>query len=353
MAGEVAGADMVLFGSLTNANDTAQTTDLVLDAVVKKNAVLDDLAKTVGGKKSVTLPKYLPPEVAGTNKFLVFCNIISKKEIDPYRGLAVPPGSNMVGYLKGVQEQKDKKPGERLKFFFNYLDNSDPEIAMDAFKEFANAPYSDYREMAKDLPADKIAGWLRDPNTPGFRIGLYGSLLGHCGKEEHAKLLRSLVEDPARKLSSGLDGVLAGYTMIDPKGGWEYTKALMKDTGKEFLIRYSALRATRFLHAYRAELVKPEELAEGVAQLLNQNDIADLAIDDLRKWGCSDMTGRVLALRTSDEYRTIPVVRRSVLRFALSFPAVAADQAFVTEQRKADPQGVADVEELLKLEQGK
>ncbi len=184
MAGEVAGADMVLFGSLTNANDTAQTTDLVLDAVVKKNAVLDDLAKTVGGKKSVTLPKYLPPEVAGTNKFLVFCNIISKKEIDPYRGLAVPPGSDMVGYLKGVQEQKDKKPGERLKFFFNYLDNSDPEIAMDAFKEFANAPYSDYREMAKDLPADKIAGWLRDPNTPGFRIGLYGSLLGHCGKEE-------------------------------------------------------------------------------------------------------------------------------------------------------------------------
>ena len=88
-----------------------------------------------------------------------------------------------------------------------------------------------------------------------------------------------------------------------------------------------------------------------MAQLLNQNDIADLAIDDLRKWGCSDMTDRVLALRNSDEYRTIPVVRRSVLRFALSFPAVAADQAFVTEQRKADPQGVADVEEMLKLEQ--
>ena len=86
--------------------------------------------------------------------------------------------------------------------------------------------------MAKDLPADKIAGWLRDPNTPGFRIGLYGSLLGHCGKEEHAELLRSLVEDPARKLSSGLDGVLAGYTMIDPKGGWEYTKALMKDPAR-------------------------------------------------------------------------------------------------------------------------
>ncbi len=141
--------------------------------------------------------------------------------------------------------------------------------------------------------------------------------------------------------------------MIDPKGGWEFTKGLMKDSGKEFLIRYAALRATRFIHAYRPDLVKSEELAEGVAPLLNQNDISDLAIDDLRKWGCSDMTPRVLALRDSDAYRTTPVVRRAVLRFALSFPTVAADQTFVTAQRQADPQGVADVEELLKLEQGK
>ena len=68
LAGEVAGADMVLFGSLTNANDTAQTTDLVLEAVVKKNAILDDITQTVDGKKLVTLPKYLPPEVAGAEQ---------------------------------------------------------------------------------------------------------------------------------------------------------------------------------------------------------------------------------------------------------------------------------------------
>ena len=298
LGGEVAGADMVLFGSLTNANDAAQTTDLVLDAVVKKNAVLDDLAKTVGGKKELTLPKYLPPEVAGQNKFLVFCNVF-KKEIDPYRGMAVPPGSDMVEYLRTVQDLKDKKPGERLTFFFKYLDNSDPEIAMDAFKEFANAPYGDYQQMAKGLPADKVAGWLRDPSTPGYRIGLYGSLLGHCGKDDDAKLLRSLVEDPTRKLSSGLDGVLAGYIMIDPKGGWEYTRGLMADPGKEFLLRYAALRTVRFLHAYRPELVKPDELVKGIVPLLKQNDISDLAIEDLRKWSCADMTDRVLELRES------------------------------------------------------
>ncbi len=352
LAGEVSGADMVLFGALTNANDKAQTTDLVIEKEVKTNAVLDALAKVVDGKKTVTLPKYLDPSLVGQNKFLVFCNVF-KKEIDPYRGMAINPDSDIVDYLKTVQNLGDKKPGERLKFFFKYLDNSDPEIGMDAFKEFANASYADYRDMAKDLPADKIAGWLRDPSTPGYRVGLYGSLLGHCGNEDDAKLLRSLVDDRVRKLSSGVDGVLAGYTMIDPKEAWVYIRGIMGDASKEFLLRYSALRTARFLHDYRPDLVKAKDLCDGVSQLLKQNDIADLAIDDLRKWKCGDMTDQVLGVRSADFYRTTPVVRRSVLRFALSFPEAPAAKAFVDEQRKADPQGVSDVEELLKLETGK
>ena len=52
-----------------------------------------------------------------------------------------------------------------------------------------------------------------------------------------------------------MDGVLAGYMMIKPKEGWEYTKSMMKDPNKEFLMRYAGLRATRFLHDFRPDLV--------------------------------------------------------------------------------------------------
>ncbi len=345
LAGEVAGADMVLFGTLTNANVKDDTTDLELDSIVKSNAL-------VAGKKTVTLPKYIEPDKLTKFKFLVFCYIF-KGKIDPYRGMAMKPDSDIVTYLKGVQEIKGEKPTERLRFFFKYLDNADPEISMDAFKEFANADYKDYREMAKTLPADKLAGWLRDPNTAGFRIGLYGSLLGHCGKDKDAELLRSLVADPERKLSSGVDGVLAGYVMIKPREGWEFTKSLMKDPNKEFLLRYAGLRAARFLHDFRPDLVDKKELADGVAQLLDQKDIADLAVEDLRKWGCADMTDRVLGLKETESYTSLPIVRRAVLRFALSFPDVAADAAYVAEQRKLNAQGVTEAEEILKLEQAK
>ena len=155
LAGEVAGADMVLFGTLTNANVKDDTTDLVLDSIVKTNPL-------VAGKKVITLPKYIEPDKLTKYKFLVFCYIF-KGKIDPYRGMAMKPDSDIVAYLKGGQDGQRRKAGPAAALLFKYLDNTDPEISMDAFKEFANAGYKDYREMAKDLPPEKLAGWSARP----------------------------------------------------------------------------------------------------------------------------------------------------------------------------------------------
>jgi len=73
-------------------------------------------------------------------------------------------------------------------------------------------------------------------------------------------------------------------------------------------------------------------------------------VEDLRKWGVWTMTDQVLNLQKSEAYKT-PIVRRAVLRFALSCPANKAAAAYVEEQRKKDPASVRDAEELLKLEQ--
>ena len=56
-------------------------------------------------------------------------------------------------------------------------------------------------------------------------------MLGHCGKPEDAKALRALLDDPDRVFSSGLDGVLAGYILLDHKAGWEYLVKLIKNAG--------------------------------------------------------------------------------------------------------------------------
>jgi hypothetical protein len=151
----------------------------------------------------------------------------------------------------------------------------------------------------------------------------------------------------------GVDGILAAYTMLQPKLGWEYIKNTLQDGKKEFLLRYAALRAVRFFWDYRTDLVPREQCALATAILLEQNDIADLAIEDLRKWARWELADRVLALRNTSAMQ-VPIVRRAVLRYALNAKDVSpAAAAYVDEARKKDPQAVADAEELLKLEQPK
>jgi hypothetical protein len=343
LTGEVNQAAMVLYGELTNAKpeeDGGGTTELIVEAVVKPN-------KAFSGEKKITLARYLPPDAK--MRYLVFCDVF-KGKVDPYKIVWAQKDCDMVKYLKGALETKDEKVGKRLRFFFDYLDNPDLEISNDAYKEFANADYKDYRDMAKDLPAERVAKWLKDDKTPPFRLGLYASMLGHCGTRKDGELLRKLLEDPTHKVSSGVDGILAGYVMLEPKEGWAYVRGILSDARKEFMIRYAALRAARFLWDSRADLIGHKELAEGVAALLEQTDIADLAIDDLRKWGCWDMADRVMAVQKKPPFE-VPIVRRAVLRYCLSCKGCAAADQYVAEQRKKDPQMVADVEELLKLEQ--
>jgi hypothetical protein len=349
LTAEAGVAKMVLYGDLTKSDESPTTgegtSELMIDTVIKA-------PKEYDVKKTIQLARFHP--LNSNYRYLVYCDLIPEKggiKVDSYRIVLTDTNSAMAKYLKGALEMKDKKIGERLRFFFDYLDNKDLEISNDAYREFANADYKDYCDMAKSLPADRVAKWLTDKDTQAFRIGLYASMLGHCGTKAHAKVLRDLLDDPIRRVGMGVDGILAGYVMLDAKTGWAYLREVLSDPSKEFLLRYAALRAGRFLHDYRTDLLPAKEITAGIALLLDQKDIADMAVDDFRKWKCENMTDRILALKGKPPYEE-PIVRRAILRFCLSADtANAAAQAYVADLRRTDPKLVEDAEELLKLEQ--
>jgi hypothetical protein len=343
LTGQVAQASMVLYGAFVPGNPNDDFTRMNIETVVKKHDALGD-------NKIATLARYIPTDKENKYKFLVFCDVF-KGKIDPYHLIAFKADSNVAEYLKGALDiAKEKDVSVRLAFFFKYLDNSDVEIQNDAYKEFGNADYKDVREAAKKMPPDKIAGWLEDKNesTPPYRYGLYALLLGHCGKAEHGDVLRKMLDNPRKRLSTGVDGMLVGYTLLQPREGWNYTQALMKDSDKEFALRYAALRAARWFHNVRTDVVDKKDVVAGVASLLDQDDIADLAIEDLRRWGCWDLTDRILDLAGKKSH-DIPIIRRNILRYALQSPEKRAAE-FVADMRKKDAKSVELAEELLKLD---
>jgi len=339
---EVNQAALVVYGKVKSADDTKQTTVLSVETVVKNDPTLGKLTE-------VTLDRYIDPDQAKKLRFLVFCEV-HKGKIDAFAGRAFRADSKVVDYVTKALKVKDQSLSKRLRFFFDYLDNADIDISNDAYTEFANADYPDLKAMAKDLPAARVVKWLENPDTPSVRVGLYANMLGHCGRKEDAKVLKKLLDDPERRNGSGIDGIMAAYTMLEPKAGWAVISAQLKDKESDFLARFAALRAVRFLHDYRAaDAAAKKQYRDGVCVLLNQADIADLAIEDLRKWKAWDRADKVLAVTKTDAYEPA-IVKRAVLRYCLQCKGNKAAEKYVADRRKDDAEAVSEALELLQLE---
>ena len=372
LTGEVAQSDFIVLGTMTNPrrdpNGDFQkgTTDLMIETVVKPHEYL-------AGKTLLPIPRFIPADPKNPDaKFLVFCSLYSRPQdlaraavlstlpmgnndlvqVDAVRGDPVAPGSNIAGYLKGAFTVRAQDDVTKLKYFFGYLDSPDILISTDAMNEFALSDYPEVRKAAPQLDASKLRRWLADPTTMVSKIGLYGLLLGHCGEATDATSLRKLLDAPDARFASGRDGLLAGYTLLSPDEGYAYILSAAKSADAEFQSRYAALKALRFFHDFRPDVVSQEKVLVGIKAIVDQPDMADLPIEDLRKWRAWDLTDYVLSFADKPEHARIPITRRAILRFALSAPAdQKAAKAYVERVRKEDPERVSYVEQTLEDEQ--
>lgn len=346
---DAAQAKLVLYGTLLNprlnpANEAGVnggSTDLRIETVLKADPFL-------GEKKLIELPRYVPFDPRNPPRFLVFCDIF-KGKLDPYRGVSVQSAA-VADYLKGALALDPRDRTQALLYFFSYLEHREPEIADDAYLEFAKATDQEVGQVASKLSAEKLRTWIQDPRTPAQRLGLYGFLLGACGGDRDAALLHTLVQKPTERTTGALGGLLSGYIQLRPREGWELALAMLRDSRRPFTERLAVLGMLRFYHGWKPEESRREVL-RGLAALLGQSDLADLAIEDLRRWQLWDLTGEVLALYSKKEFAA-PIQRRALVRYALSCPRAEAGR-LVAQLRQQDPDLVKDVEESLHFEKQK
>ena len=96
---------------------------------------------------------------------------------------------------------------------------------------------------------------------------------------------------------------------------------------------------------------EPSGSARGSENLEQGRDAVPLEVQacppDLRRWEWWDLTADVLKHFDAPTHAA-PVVRRGIVRYALTCPAAEA-RTFIAAVRKSDPALVAKVEETLKL----
>jgi hypothetical protein len=340
-------AKLVVYGSAANprfdsgpkARAGTGTTDLHVLRVLKPSPLL-------GGRKVIELPRYLPVlDPKDPPRFVVFFTVLDGK-LESYRGHSVRSAA-VLDYLDGTKALAGKDRGTALQYFFRYLDHPDEGVAADAFTEFAKSTDAEVGQVAGRLSADRLRRLMQDPKTPAERLGLYAFLLAGCGGDRDADYLHGLITRPTERTAGALDGLLSGYIQLRPKQGWDLALAMLGDRKYGFTQRYGVVQTLRFFHGWKPAEARPQVL-RGMKAVLAQGDVADLAIEDLRRWELWDLTADVLALfgkKTHDA----PITRRSIVRYALCCPRREA-VSFLASVRRSDPELVRDVQEGLEFE---
>ena len=139
---------------------------------------------------------------------------------------------------------------------------------------------------------------------------------------------------------------MIGYVLLDPKEGWEFLQKKVNDPMQEFVVRYTGLRACSYLLALKPAVIAEKDLLHTYTSLLDQADMTDLAIDNLRKQQCWKLTERILAYHGKKSH-DLPYIRRSILRYALHCPDPAAVR-FIEQQRKINSDEFRNAEEWFK-----
>ncbi len=330
---------VVIAGVLKNPvarDDGTGTTEFHITHVLKADAAL-------GKATAITIPRYLPVVADTPPDYLFFCSVVDGK-VEPTHG--IPCTKAVTEYLAAVAKLDPNSVEQRLGYFFRQLDAPDPTVSADAFIEFARAPDADIVKARAYLDRKKIRGWIADPKTPEERVGVFGLLLGLCGDKADADWLLAELRaaKPSERVSANLGGLLCGLILLNPEHGWKLTAEVLASPTRGFSDKLNAISALRFFQATRPKECK-EQILTCLKVVVANNDLADLAIDDLRRWGWWDLTGTVL-----EQYarHAAPSVRRGVVRYALQCPEETAKR-FVNDVRATDPALVKKVEDGLKL----
>ena len=179
---------------------------------------------------------------------------------------------------------------------------------------------------------------------------MYAFLLGACGGAEDATLFRTMLQKPSDNTMKAFDGILGGYIQLKPEEGWRLALDMFRDPSKDFQMRFAVLRTLRFYYGWKPKESK-DHVLRGLASALPQGDLADLAIEDLRRWQLWDLTDDVLAQHGKKSHDA-PLMRRAIIRYAMCCPKPRAAD-FVAQRRRDDPEAVRDVEEGLQQEKTK
>ena len=270
-------------------------------------------------KTTSNLELLLAPDWRPGDLFVLIRRKASGRNVD----VPLPVSRTVWRYLKSMPPQTEATP-DRLCFFVRYLEHPDTTIANDAYGEFANAPYEDIVAIRDTLPRTRLRQWVFDSRIDRSvietRLGLYGMLLGLCGNQSDASLLKRVIVDDWKSdddFRLGIDGMIGGYLLLTGEDGLEIIeRTKLTNPDVSFAETYAGMQALRFAWTYGDGVIKPERLRKAMRLLLERPELTDLVIADLARWKDWEIQPRLMQMYDEEAYQ-VTAIKRAIIRFML------------------------------------
>lgn len=331
-------ADAVVVADLGPAQlineDGDGRTELVVRAVLK--------GRSFSPGQRVQVERYLSNPQSNVRR----CIFVFRRTQERWELLGVRPlqGEGALAYVNDLVRVVNQGLQPKAEFFVRHLDHPDEDVARDAFTEVARSPDSDIAAAAKSISPQRLRRLLLDPTTPAERRGLIAFLLACAGDSNDLQLIQRLLRDVPADQPGTRRGLLAAHIVLQPREGWQITLRTLADERAGFLERHAAFGVIVFMKNWQAHACRQNVLA-GMKSAIVSGDLADLAIEELRRWQWWDLTDVILESYQQPTHDS-PIVRRAILRYAVSCPSGAAAK-FVETVRRADPDLVKEITDSL------
>jgi hypothetical protein len=340
LAFEFEQAHVVVYGHLANPKLTTGsgkgTTEFYVDRIIKDDS-------TFPRDKMLLLSRYLPIlDIKSPPKYVMFFHT-PKQGLQPYWGKEIT-APDVLKFVVELQKFRDD-PEKTLLHAAKHFDDPDQAVADEAFLIFAKADDKLIAQHAKKLDPKNLRKLVKTPDLEPERLSMFAYLLGACGNNDDAELLRSRLQNPLPGDHKAFEGILAGYITMRPKEGWAFVQETLKNDKKSFLLRFASLRTMRFFYNANTAEAAPQVM-HGLSLAIGQPDISDIAIQDLLKWKRWDHTKQIVACWDRPSHQSA-IIKQSLVRYAMACPGPEA-RVLVERARRQDPELVRDLEAELK-----
>ena len=296
--------------------------------------------------KTVRLAQYIPVAETGDAFLLIFADV-RDGQVEPYRGVSLK-GRQAEGYLSAMFDASPLDPVLRLEKVMPFLESPVREVASDAFLEFAKANDETLARVSKKMDATHLRTWILDARVPEERLGLYAYLLGGCGGAGDIDFLMGILRDQGRRSAAAYDGAMIALLRLQPERTWPVVYGLLENQDTSLQLRLACFRSLKAMLLIAESPTDREKIYKAYRVAWQQGELADLSVEELRRTSKWEWTDEILVRYGTKGYEA-PVVKRAILRYALTAPQTPTLQKFLDQRKQSEPMVLEEVRESLGL----